>query len=166
MKTIKARQLSDAAFRQYGMFQNLLDNEGLAAASVSKTGFFADLITLNFATTTLPTVSVCHVKREEKNIIDFVEAHKYTCEGLLPLDADIIIFAGRLVRGELSPETIEAFLVPCGTFVKLEPLILHGRQFVSKSAEAHVLCMLPQRTFNNDMVAKSLGEQEKLEIVL
>ncbi|MDR2746037.1 MAG: hypothetical protein LBB77_01195 [Treponema sp.] len=165
MKTIKTRQLSDAAFRQYGTFQNLLDNEGLAAASVNKKGFFADLITLNFGTTTLPSVSVCHVKREEKNIIEFAEAHKYTCEGLLPIDAGVIIYVGRLIRGELSPETIEAFTVPRGTFVKLEPLILHGRQFVTEADEAHILCMLPQRTFNNDMIAKFLGEQEKLEIV-
>jgi ureidoglycolate lyase len=166
MKTIQVRPLSDATFRQYGVFQNLLDNEGLAAASVNKAGFFADLITLNFGTTTLPSVSVCHVKREEKNIINFVEAHKYTCEGLLPLDSDVIIYTGRLIRGEPSLETIEAFIVPQGTFVKLEPLILHGRQFVTESAEAHILCMLPQRTFNNDMIAKFLGEQEKLEIVL
>jgi ureidoglycolate lyase len=166
MRTIQVRQLSDAAFRQYGVFQNLLDNEGLAAASVNKAGFFADLITLNFGTTTLPSVSVCHVKREEKNIINFVEAHKYTCEGLLPLDADVIIYTGRLIRGEPGLETIEAFVVPRGTFVKLEPLILHGRQFVTESDEAHILCMLPQRTFNNDMIAKFLGEQEKLEIVL
>jgi ureidoglycolate lyase len=165
MKTIKVQQLSAAAFRQYGIFQNLLDNEGLAAASVNKKGFFADLITLNFGTSTLPSVSVCHVKREEKNIIGFVEAHKYTCEGLLPLDADVIIYVGKVIRGELSPDTIEAFLIPRGTFVKLEPLILHGRQFVDEAEEAHILCMLPQRTFSNDMLAKFLEEQDKLEII-
>ncbi|MDR0641839.1 MAG: hypothetical protein LBG07_05190 [Treponema sp.] len=165
MKTIKAQQLSDAAFRQYGTFQNLLDNRELAAASINKKGFFADLVTLNFGTSTLPSVSVCHVEREEKNIIEFVEAHRYTCEGLLPLDAGVIIYVGKLIRGELRAETIEAFLVPRGTFVKLEPLILHGRQFVNETSEAHILCMLPQRTFNNDMIAKFLEEQEKLEII-
>jgi ureidoglycolate lyase len=166
MKTIIAQSLCTAAFRQYGTFQNLLDHEELAAASVQKKGFFADVIPLNFGTTTLPSVSVCHVEKEERNVIGFVEAHRYTCEGLLPLDADVVIYVGRVIRGDLSPETIEAFLVPRGTFVKLEPLILHGRQFVTGAPEAHILCMLPQRTYNNDMLFKVLGEQEQLEVVL
>ena len=165
MRTIKVQELSQKAFRQYGIYQNLFDNEGMAEASVRKAGFFADLITLNFGNSTFPTVSVCHVKREDKNIIPFIEAHKYTCEGLLPLDADVIMFFGRVVNGEMSLETIEAFNVPKGTFVKLEPLVVHGRQFVTKADEAHVLCLLPQRTFFNDMVKKVLGDDEKIEIL-
>jgi ureidoglycolate lyase len=165
MRTITAQPLSAAAFRQYGTFQNLLDHEELAAASVQKKGFFPDLIPLNFGSTTLPTVSVCHVEREEKNIITFAEAHRYTCEGLLPLDAGVIIYVGRVIRGDLSPETIEAFLVPRGTFVKLEPLILHGRQFVTEAPQAHILCMLPQRTYHNDMIFTALGDQDKVEVI-
>lgn len=164
MKTIKVQALSAKAFRQYGTYQNLLNNEELAEVSVNKMGFFADVIALNFGTTTLPTVSVCHVKKEDKNVIASIEAHKYTCEGLLPIDSDVTIFVGRVVRGELSLDTIEAFYVPQGTFVKLDPLIIHGRQFVTKAAEAHILCLLPQRTFYNDMIKKALGDDEKIEI--
>ena len=165
MKTIKVQELSRKAFRQYGSYQNLLDNADLAEASIRKAGFFADLLTLNFGTSTLPSVSVCHVKREEKNIIPMVENHKYTCEGLLPLDADVIMFFGRVVSGEMDLGTLEAFNVPRGTFIKLEPLILHGRQFVTKAEEAHILCLLPQRTFNNDITKKILTEDEKIEIL-
>jgi ureidoglycolate lyase len=166
MRTIKVQELSREAFRQYGTYENLLDNKQLAADSVNKAGFFADLITLNFGTTTLPSVSVCHVQKEKENIIGFAEAHKYTCEGLLPLDVEVIIYVGRVIRGELGLDTIEAFRIPQGTFVKLEPLILHGRQFVTKAEEAHILCLLPQRTFANDMIAKRLEDAEKLEISL
>jgi ureidoglycolate lyase len=144
----------------------LLDNEALAMGSINKKEFFADLVLLNFGATALPTVSVCHVQREEKNIISFVEAHRYTCEGLLPLDADVIIFVGKVVRGELAVDTIESFLVPRGTFVKMEPLVLHGKQFVTKAEEAHCLCLLPQRTYNNDMMVKRLEDPEKIEILL
>ena len=164
MKTIKVQELSRKAFRQYGMYQNLLDNADLAEGSVRKAGFFADLITLNFGGNTLPTVSVSHVKKEEKNLIPMIEFHKDTCEGLLPIDADVILFVGRVVNGEADPETLEAFYVPKGTFVKLEPLVVHGRQFTVSAAEAHVLCLLPQRTFNNDIVKKFLGDNEKIEI--
>ena len=165
MKTINAKPLTVEAFKQYGTFQNLLNNEDLAKSSLNKQGFFADLLTLNFGGNTLPTVSVCNVKRDEKNIIGFVEAHRYTCEGLLPLDTDVIIFVGKVVRGVLSPDTIEAFHVPQGTFVKMEPLILHGRQFVTKAEEAHVLCLLPQRTYANDMMAQPLGDDDKIEVL-
>jgi ureidoglycolate lyase len=166
MRTIKVQELSKEAFRQYGTYQNLLDNEGLAAATGSKGGFFADVFTLNFGTTTLPSVSVCNVKKADKLIIGFIEAHKFTCEGLLPLDQDVIIYVGRVVRGVLSPDTIEAFHIPQGTFVKLEPLILHGTQYVTKAEEAHILCMLPQRTSANDMMAQRLEEDAKIEILL
>jgi len=166
MKTIKVQELSRKAFRQYGTYQNLLDNEDLAEASIRKAGFFADVLTLNFGTGTLPSVSVCHVKKEEKNIIPMAEIHKETCEGLLPIDADVIMFFGRVVNGEISLETIEAFNVPRGTFVRVEPLIVHGRQFVTKAAEAHILCLLPQRTFNNDTTKKILGDDEKIEILV
>ena len=166
MKTIKVNELTQSAFRQYGIFQSLVDNEGLAAASVNKRGFFADIMTLNFGTTTLPSVSVCNVKRVDKKIIGFIEAHKYTCEGLLPLDADVIIYVGKVIKGELSLDTIEAFLVPQYTFVKLEPLILHGTQYVIKAEEAHILCMLPQRTYSNDMISRVLDDNDKIEILV
>jgi len=165
MKTIKVQELSKKAFRQYGSYQNLLDNEDLAEASLMKKGFFADLITLNFGGSTLPTVSVCNVKGEENNIIGFVEAHRNTCEGLLPLDADVIIFVGKVVRGELSPDTIEAFLVPRGTFGKMESALRHGKQCVTAAGEAHVRYRLPQRTYHNDMISKILGDNEKIEIL-
>ena len=166
MKTIKVQELSRKAFRQYGTYQNLLDNEDLAEASVRKAGFFADVLTLSFGNSTLPSVSVCNVKKEDKNIIPMVETHKFTCEGLLPLDADVIMFFGRVVNGEMDLSTIEAFNVPRGTFIKVEPLIVHGRQFVTKAAEAHILCLLPQRTFNNDINKKVLGDDEKIEILV
>ncbi|MCL2092570.1 MAG: DUF4867 family protein [Treponema sp.] len=163
---IKVQELSPEKFRQYGTYQNLLDDDSLAIASVNKRGFFADVMTLNFGQDTMPSVCVCTVKKEEgPMMIGFVECHGKTCEGLLPLDTDVIIFVGRLVRREFSTETLEAFRVPKGTFVKLEPLIVHGRQFVTKADDAHILCMLPQRTFYNDMVAKMLPENERVEIV-
>ena len=166
MKTIQAQKLSPEAFRQYGMYQNLLDNEGLALASVNKRGFFADIFTLNFGGHNLPSVCVCNVFKEEKNVIGFVEAHRHTCEGLLPLDADVVIYVGKVIRGEFALDTIEAFHIPRGTFVKMEPLIVHGRQFVTSGPEAHLLCLLPQRTYANDMMAKSLDESDKIEILL
>ena len=167
MRKIIPRELTYESFRKYGQFQDLLNNNSLAEASIlGNGGFFPDVVTLNFGTTTIPTASVCYVQREERCIINFIEAHKYTCEGLLPIDADMIIYVGVLKRGELSSESLEAFFIPKGTFIKFEPLIIHGRQFVTAAEDAHALCLLPERTFANDMMAKVLSDEEQVEIVM
>lgn len=165
MKEVKVKKLEQNNFAKYGEFQNLLDEVALAEKSVFSSGFFADVVKLDFGSSTLPAISVCHVKKQEKNIISMLEAHKFTCEGLLPLDDDVIIFAGVMFPGrKFSVDSVEAFYVPRGTFVKLNPLILHGTQFPVHKEEAHVLCMLPGRTFVNDMMAEMLGPEDQAVI--
>lgn len=167
MRTIQAKPLSPESFRKYGVYQNLLDDASMGCNSVNPAGFFPDLITLNFGTTTLPSVCCCSVTKIEKNIIRSMEAHQYTCEGLLPIDADVIIFVGTLPPTGLTTETLEAFLVPKGTFVKLNPLIVHGTQYCVDTPQAHILCMLPERTFRNDKIGRMLeDENDRAEIVL
>lgn len=165
MRTIKVKELTADNFRRYGVYQNLLDEESMKEVSVFPAHFFADLITLDFGNGTLPTVSVCHVKKQERNIISFLEAHQYTCEGLLPIDKDVVIFVGLPAR-TLSAENLEAFLIPRGTFVKLNPLIVHGTQYLTEEGEAHILCLLPGRTFRNDIISQVLEGDDRAEIIL
>lgn len=167
MKQIHVQPLSAEAFRRYGVFQNLLDDASLAATSIFDAGFFADVLALDFGPGNLPTVSVCPVHPQEKKIIRFLEAHGTTSEGLLPIDQDVVIYVGVPGKGpeRLTTDTLEAFYVPRGTFVKLNPLITHGPQYSVCDAEAHVLCLLPGRTFHNDMIMKRLNEDEWVEIV-
>lgn len=81
MKTIQVQALTAENFARYGEFQNLLDDASLASKSVFPYGFFADVVKLDLGGGNLPTVSVCQVKKQEKNIIASLEAHKATCEG-------------------------------------------------------------------------------------
>ena len=164
MRTINVKQLSYEAFRPYGVFQDLLDDASCQAAAVMKRGFYPDLVTLNFGEPNPPTASVCSVARQPKNIIKFIEAHQYTCEGLLPIDANMVIYVGTMGR-EPKADNIEAFYVPKGTFVRLDPLILHGCQFVNEQELGHALCLLPARTFFNDMIFTALDESEQIEVV-
>ncbi|WP_230399368.1 ureidoglycolate lyase [Novisyntrophococcus fermenticellae] len=165
MRTITVNTLSEEAFAKYGSFMNLLDNEAMKKKSIFSSGFFADLISLDFSDGTLPTISVCDVHKKEKNIVDFLEAHTSTCEGLLPLDGDVVIFAG-IPNQPFSAEDLEAFYVPAGTFIKLNPLIVHGTQYPVSEGEVHVVCMLPGRTFHNDMVSYRLTEEEQAVVVM
>lgn len=168
-KTLKAKPLSKEAFAKYGEYQDLLNDEELAARTVFPGGFFPDVITMYWGGQTQPTISVCQVIKQEKNIISFIEAHQYTCEGLLPIDGDVIIYVGKTFGDPetFSVDDLEAFIVPQGTYVKLFPLILHGSQFAINDDKVHVLCQLPARTFRNDMLAKHVEkEEEQGEVIL
>lgn len=173
MHKVKVQKLSEEAFRKYGCYQDLTNNKEMAARTINgdgkgEGGFYADLLWLDFdRSKNNQTVSVCHIKKAEKNIVNFLEYHQTTCEGLFPFDDDVIIFVGVPGRGELTVKNLEAFYIPQGTFVKLNPLIVHGTQFPVHKEEAHLICMLPGRTFMNDKVARSItDEAEMAELVL
>ena len=168
MHQIKAQPLTEAAFRKYGTFQNLLDDESLAQNGIRSGGFFPDMLTLNFGKDTLPSVCVCSVQKKPM-IIASMEVHGKTCEGLLPIDADVVVYVGIPARNveDFSVKDCEAFIIPKGTFVRYEPLVMHGTQFPLNADAAHLLCMLPQRTFFNDMHVKRLTDDaDKAEIIL
>ena len=111
MREIQVQKLTKDNFGKYGEFLDLLDESELKKKSIFQEGFFADVVALEFNQGNQPTISVCHVKKQSDNIISFLEAHQYACEGLLPLDGDVIIFAGIMDR-DFRTESIEAFYVP------------------------------------------------------
>ena len=73
------------------------------------------------------------------------------------------IFAGIMDR-DFRTESIEAFYVPKGTFVKLNPLIVHGTQYPVDKEDVHIVCILPGRTFKNDMLSRRLETGEQIRI--
>lgn len=158
MNTIKAKPLTEDAFRKYGAFLDLTDDKALAARSVFPAGFFADVIPLTFGGELPPTVSVNSLRQVDKPVIQFIEFHHHTCEGILPLDCDVVLFVGLPEMGKLSAKYLEAFVVPKNTFVRLNPLIIHGSLFCLQET-GHSLCLLSGRTFANDFEAKLLGEE-------
>lgn len=168
MKILKAKPLDPESFRKYGVYQDLLDDASTAAHNINgASGFRPDLITMNFGTTTQPSISVCRVEKQERNIVGFMETHQYTCEGIIPLDGDVVVYVGVPGRGEYTVENLEAFIIPKGTFVKYNPLIVHGSQFPVDKDVVHLICMLPERTFRNDFTFTLIKEEDKkAEIVL
>lgn len=88
MREIQVQKLTKDNFGKYGEFLDLLDESELKKKSIFQEGFFADVVALEFNQGNQPTISVCHVKKQSENIISFLEAHQYACEGLLPLDGD------------------------------------------------------------------------------
>ena len=75
----------------------------------------------------------------------------------------VIIFVGIMDR-DFRTESIEAFYVPKGTFVKLNPLIVHGTQYPVDKEDVHIVCILPGRTFKNDILSRRLETGEQIRI--
>ena len=166
MKEIEVKALSDEAFRKYGEYQDLINDYEMANRSLPGDGFKPDLIWLNFGNQNPPTISICHIRKSEKMIVKFIEYHKYTCECLVPLDDDVIIYVGIPAPMGIKVDHLEAFYVPKYTAVKLNPCILHGGQFPVNNEEAHLICMLPARTFMNDMNYKIIQNEDEMAQII
>lgn len=162
MQTVKAKRISKENFSLYGEITDMFHPDGFGFGKGTESAFYPDTVTLHLGTGNDPAICVCQVKKREPVITNY-EYHDFTCEGLLPLDADILIYAG-WGYGEIHSDCIEAFLVPKGTFVKLKPGVLHGTQFVADGGQATVLCELPSRTFAVDFKGAEFPEAEYLKI--
>ena len=167
MYELKAKPLSKEAFKFYGEYQNLLDVGEFGPAGADA-GFYPDLIQLNFGKTTSPSICVCKVKKTDDIIINFLEYHSYTCEGLIPLDGDVVIYVGRPSRGFKKPDggDLEAFILPKGTFVRFKPGVLHGTQYCIDQEYTSLICMLPERTYANDCQVFILEGDDRAHVTL
>lgn len=166
MKTIKAKELCHEEFRKYGEYYDLHNpksTQSVVFGGGSASEFYPDALTLHLGNQSDASVCVCSLKKRD-NIIESYEYHNNCCEGILPLDADCIIFCGLGFDPVLPCEEFEAFVVPAGTFVKLKAGVNHGTQFVVDKDKATVLVILPERAFATDMNMFTLDNTEKIKV--
>lgn len=162
MREIKARELTPEAFRKYGTYCDLYDIEEFRKTPPGDSGFYPDILRLNFSGGTMPTVNVSKIRKRE-NKVAVMEYHNRTCEGLLPLDGDCLIFVGQGCKG-FDTERLEVFRIPKGTFVVLNPGTVHGTQFCTDQEWVRILILLPERTYENDCVKYNLKPEEQVII--
>lgn len=167
MHDIIAQPLTKEAFKFFGEYQDLLDVSEFSRRPGADVGFYPDLMRLNFGTTTLPVINVCRVKKTDEMVVKGAEYHSYTCEGLIPLDGDVIIFVGRPTNAFMknSGADLKAFIIPRGTFVKFNCGVLHGTQFPTEDGYVNLICMLPERTYANDCERVRYEEEDYANII-
>lgn len=161
MKTIKVQPLTREAFSKYGSFENLYQPQTMGVGVGTGNAFYPDVLPLDMDNA---SVCVCHVKRRDM-VVGNYEAHNHSTEGVVCLDADMVIFAGFGFAPFLPPR-FEVFLVPKGTVVRLKAGVLHGTQFPVDRDDATVIVMLPERTFATDFVAGKLEGDDILRLEL
>jgi len=98
--------------------------------------FFRDMVTLGLGQTNCASFSVCRVM-QRRWIIDSIEYHSNTGEGMLPLDGDVVLyFAPATANGETPLDDFEAFIVPKGTMVTIRAGVWHFGAFTYYSCRS------------------------------
>ncbi|HEX2939265.1 MAG TPA: ureidoglycolate lyase [Ruminiclostridium sp.] len=161
MKTIKVQKLTQEAFAKYGVFADMIHPQGekFGEAPVE---FFRDMVQLKSFHVNSTSLSVCRVTNRD-NVIEVSESHSYCSEGSLPIDGDIIIHVAPAAAGDVPEDKIEAFLVPKGTAVILNPGVWHHAGYPFSCDSVNVLTILPERTYANDCKVVELKEKIQIE---
>lgn len=154
-------ELSRDAFAPYGTYQDLYDIEAFRKTPPGESGFYPDLMTVRLGATTLPAVCIAKVKKREMTI-EALEYHRYTAEWLLPLDGDCVIYVGQACKG-FDPKGLRCFRIPKGVGVHLNPGTIHGTQFPLTEEWVRVLILLPEHTYDNDVVKHTLAPAIPIE---
>lgn len=161
MKTIKAQKLTAGNFAKYGSFADLLNPSGEKIGS-APVEFFRDMAQLKSLQVNSASFSVCRVAKREM-VIEASECHNYCSEGSIPLDGDVIVYVAPASCGDIPEDKIEAFFVPKGTFISLNPGVWHQAAYPSDAEIVNVAVILPERTYVNDCRVVNLKEKVKIE---
>jgi len=163
MRTIKIENLSAEAIRPFGSYANMLDPvpEDVGKAP---TAFYPDLVQQGLGRDSAPSYSTCRVEKRPW-VVDFAEYHAATCEGILPLDNDILIHVGPPSHPRMGTpvDKFRIFRVPRGTMVVLRPGVWHGAPFTANDQPANVLIVLPERTYANDFNFVPLEGDDRIQ---
>ncbi len=102
------------------------------------------------------------VTKPEKMIIKLVEIHTHTWELLLPMNDDMIIHVSPPNGTVPKPELTEAFIVPKGTLVKLQPAVWHLNPVPVHEKTLCVMAAVAQCTYLNDCILVNLDEEQQM----
>ena len=156
MKTIKAKPITVENFNYYGQFTDLLNPDGYSLGD-----FYHDRVRMNISGNMNLAFSPLVVHKEDPKIVKCAEYHNTTQEGILCLDDDVILHVAPPSK-EPVPELTEAFIVPKGTLVCLNLGVWHLSAMPLHLETAHVLIVLPERIYKNDIVVVDYEEKDQV----
>jgi ureidoglycolate lyase len=163
MRKIRVKELDRDSFDVYGSYQYMI-NPGTEKIGEEPIEFFRDMVQLNLGSVSSASISVCRVQKRPF-VINMVEYHDGSSEGILPLDGDIIIHVAPATPPDKIPlDRFEAFRVPAGTFVALRAGVWHHAPYALGSDAVDVLIVLPERAYALDCAALKIPEKEQIEI--
>ena len=163
MKTIHTQPLTRQAFQEYGSYTDLLDPAHPFYAP-GQPQFYPDRTILRLGSGTAG-ISVSLEQKREQNVIEFAEYHQNTAEGILCVDDDVILYCAPATESAEVPfDHFQSFFVPRGTFVTLNPGVWHGCLLPVSRNAAHILIVLPERTYAKDCTCVFFDPEDQIEI--
>jgi len=160
MRQIKAQPITKENFSKYGCFSSISEPCGNHLGD-----FYHDAVLFPVSGDMPIAFSALVARKPEKMVVKSAEYHNTTGEGILPLDDDIVIHVAPPSNRPV-PELTEAFIIPKGTIVRLNVGVWHLAPFPVHKEEAHILIVLPERTYFNDCTVVDYEEKDHIEIQL
>lgn len=164
MKTIKVKQLNKADFEAYGSYSNLIDvKEPITGNTLI---FTPDLVQQSLTPGCNMESFSCCVAKKRPYVIEQIEYHNTTSEGILPLNGDVIIHVALAFADKKKAlDVMEAYYVPMGTIVVLKAGVWHHAPYPA-GEDVSTLILLPPRIYENDCICIDLEDDEKIAFEL
>ncbi|MDD3369374.1 MAG: hypothetical protein PHP50_10910 [Lachnospiraceae bacterium] len=163
MKTIKAVPVTAENFAPYGYLANIADPKDAYGMGNYPCTFHRDMMLTPMASTAPIAFGSLKVGKRPQIVKD-VEFHSNAIEVMMPMDDDMVIYAGPASNDEIELDKLEAFIIPAGTMIGFRAGAWHGAPF-PVNHDGTVLICLPERTYLNDTKKYILEEKDYLEIV-
>lgn len=165
MKSLKAVPITHENFRAYGFLADIAHPAEAYAMSDALPAFHRDMVLAPMANPAPIAFGSLKINRRPMEIRD-MEYHSAACEVMMPLDDDMVIYAGPASNDLVEPEKLEAFLVPQGSMVVFRAGAWHGAPWPVHHETATVLICLPERTYLTDTVKYPLPEEQAISVTL
>ena len=145
-RTVQIQTLEPTRFAPFGSYTNLIQPLGPQIGS-SPITFYRDMLPLELAGKN-PSFCVCRIE-PRAGVIDVMEYHSSTGEGILPLDGDVLVqVAPATPRDAAFPaEEVRVFHVPRGTMLCLRP----GVWLASRAVRTRGNCECADRTARTNL---------------
>ncbi|MEM1484383.1 ureidoglycolate lyase [Oscillospiraceae bacterium PP1C4] len=162
MKIMKAIPITEENFLPFGYLANIANPVGYYSMGEYPCTFYRDIaLAPNGSSDPIAFGSLSVGKRPM--VVTDVEYHSHTSEVMMPLDDDMVIYAGPASNDEIQLDLLHAFLVPKGTMVIFRAGVWHGAPYPVHQ-DCTVLICLPERTYLNDTKKYLLNEDEFISI--
>lgn len=162
MRNIKAEKLTIESFAPFGSFSSITEPTGYSLnGEIHK--FYPDRVTGTMVGT-MAFSPIAVVKNDL--VIKQVEYHTSTWEGLIPIDDDCVIHVSPASGAYPDVDYTKAFIIPKGTFVKINAAIWHLAPCPVNADVLHAMIVLPECTYARDCPVIDLKDEDIFKIEL
>ena len=163
MKEITVKKLTPENFEKFGRYGDIGNPSGQFIGK-SPVRFYRDILPFGYSA---PMSASTTLVEPKEFVVDTLEYHTCTPEILMMLDQDAVICIGAATAQKEPPmDNLEAFYIPKGVMVYLNPGVWHYAPFPLGDMPVHSLVLLPERTYVNDTLCIAIEPDKQVAIKL